>query len=62
MENHYSEKWILVGQSAQNSLLVRGGLNPISIQVKHHDSSHLHDLIADANAGIEARLAAKNTR
>lgn len=58
-ENHYGEGWILVGISAQNSMLVRGGDKPVAIHVRHDDSGDLRELIADANRGVEAKQSEK---
>jgi hypothetical protein len=50
-------EWVLVGEQASDSILVRGGMKPISIRVSHPDSQELIQLLAEANAGIAAEMA-----
>lgn len=54
------DEWVLVGEHAKNSYLVRGGLKPICIWVSHIDSAHLIQLLTEANAGIAAMKENKN--
>ena len=52
-------EWALVGEAASDSLLVRGGLKPISIHVSHPSSFDLLQLLGDANAGIAVEKVTK---
>lgn len=44
--------WVIVGNSAANSFLVRGGDEPIRIKVQADSSADLQKLVCEANAGI----------
>ena len=52
---HYENEWMIVGLSSQNTMLVRGGKNPVSIKVQHSDSEDLFQLLSDANQAIRQR-------
>lgn len=43
--------WIIVGEQATQSLIVRTGANPFAIAVSHRDSTQLLQLVKDANRG-----------
>jgi hypothetical protein len=55
-------EWVLVGEQASDSILVRGGMKPVSIRVSHPDSQELIQLLAEANAGIAAEVAKPDLR
>ena len=55
-------EWVLVGEQSSDSLLVRGGMKPVSIRVSHPDSQELIQLLAEANAGIAAEIAKPHPR
>lgn len=50
------DRWIIVGESADNSLIIRGGPKPFSMRVNCADATELHELVACANVGRRSRL------
>lgn len=52
-----SERWIVLGSDAANSIIARGGPNPVAIHAQAGDAKILADLVADANEG---RIAMEN--
>jgi hypothetical protein len=52
-------EWAIVGEQSSNTLLVRGGIDPIAIRVSTPDASHLRLLVDEANAGIRAAKGAR---
>lgn len=51
VERITADRWGLIGEKSTHSLIVRGGNEPVYIEVSARDSRWLLELLDDANRG-----------